>query len=50
MLEVFYEQILNEQIFIDLKKIFDTIDHKIYCKHLLNMGWIKMPWYGLSVI
>ena len=35
--------ILNGVIFIDLKKTFDTIDHKIFLKHLLRMALIKTP-------
>ena len=41
--------LLNGVIFVDLKKAFDAIDHKIILKKLDNMGTIKMRWIGSSL-
>lgn len=41
--------LLNGVIFIDLKKAFDTVDHKIISQKLAKYGVIKMPWNGLSL-
>lgn len=41
--------LLNGVIFIDLKKAFDTVDHKIISQKLAKYGVIKMPWNGFSL-